>query len=107
MSITLTDSAAQRIRSYLSKDVTQGLRFGVRKTGCSGFAYVVDIVDAAKEDDFVFSSQGIDVFVDPKSLSYVNGTTIHFKKHELAETFVFQNPNVSAECGCGESFTVD
>ena len=107
MAINLTESAADRIRSYLTDSDGQGLRFGVRKTGCSGFAYVVDIADEAKADDHVFQSQGIDVFVDPKSLVLVDGTTIHFSKQELAETFVFQNPNVSAECGCGESFTVD
>ncbi len=107
MSISLTEPAAERIRNYLADSNGQGLRFGVRKTGCSGFAYVVDIANEAKATDHVFQSQGIDVFVDPKSLNFVNGTTIHFKKQELAETFVFQNPNVSAECGCGESFTVD
>ena len=107
MAINLTEPAAQRIRNYLADGSGQGLRFGVRKTGCSGFAYVVDIANEAKADDHVFQSHGIDVFVDPKSLNLVNGTTIHFKKQELAESFVFQNPNVSAECGCGESFTVD
>jgi len=107
MAITLTQTAAERVRGYLAKDGGQGLRFGVRKTGCSGFAYVVDIADQVRDDDMVFQSQGIDVFVDPKSLELVDGTTIHFDKRELFETFVFQNPNVSAECGCGESFTVD
>lgn len=107
MSITLTESAANRVRTYLAESEGCGLRFGVRKTGCSGFAYVVDIVSEAKADDHIFQSRGIEVFVDPKSLELVAGTTIHFKKQELAESFVFQNPNVSAECGCGESFTVD
>ena len=107
MAITLTDSAAERIRGFLTESNGQGLRFGVRKTGCSGFAYVVDIADAKNEEDQVFQSQGIDVYVDPKSLKLVDGTIIHFQKQELAESFVFQNPNVSAECGCGESFTVD
>ena len=107
MAITLTESAAQRVRGYLATSDGQGLRFGVRKTGCSGFAYVVDIVEKAESDDHIFQSRGIEVFVDPESLELVDGTTIHFKKQELAESFVFQNPNVSAECGCGESFTVD
>ena len=107
MAISLTEPAAERIRNYLAGGNGQGLRFGVRKTGCSGFAYVVDIANEAKADDHVFESRGIDVFVDPKSLNLVNGTTIHFTKQKLAESFVFQNPNVSAECGCGESFTVD
>ena len=107
MAITLTESAAERVRGYLAKDGGQGLRFGVRKTGCSGFAYVVDIASNVQDNDFIFKSRGIDVFVDPKSLELVDGTTIHFAKQHLAETFVFQNPNVSAQCGCGESFTVD
>ena len=107
MSITLTEPAADRIQNFLHQSEGQGLRFGVRKTGCSGFAYVVDIADKANIDDHVFQSRGIDVFVDPKSLDLVNGTTIHFQKQDMFETFVFENPNVSAECGCGESFTVD
>lgn len=88
-------------------DASKWLRFGVRKTGCSGFAYVVEMAGDVKPDDHVFTSRGIDVIVDGDSLKLVNGTTIHFRKLELGETFVFQNPNVSAECGCGESFTVD
>jgi len=80
---------------------------GVRKTGCSGFAYVVDMVQQAEEGDRIFQSRGIDVFVDAASLDLVDGTTIHFETWELGESFVFQNPNVSAECGCGERFTVD
>ncbi len=107
MAIILTESAADRVRTYLDGTDNQGLRFGVRKTGCSGFAYIVDIAEQANSDDHVFQSCGIDVFVDPKSLDLVDGTTIHFEKWELGESFVFQNPNVSAECGCGESFTVD
>ena len=107
MSISLTEPAAERIRGFLANGGGQGLRFGVRKTGCSGFAYVVDIADRANVNDHIFQSRGIDVFVDPKSLTLVDGKTIHFQKEDLFETFVFQNPNVSAECGCGESFTVD
>ena len=107
MAITLTESAADRVQSYLDGSDGKGLRFGVRKTGCSGFAYVVDIAPEANSDDHVFQSRGINVFVDPKSLELVDGTTIHFEKQELVELFVFKNPNVSAECGCGESFTVD
>ena len=107
MAIELTQPAADRIRTFLADEDAHGLRFGVKKTGCSGFAYVVDIAKVVNEDDHVFQSLGIDVFVDPKSLKLVDGTTIHFKKQELDETFVFQNPNISGECGCGESFTVD
>ena len=108
MAITLTETAADRVRTYLLADSdAQGLRFGVRKTGCSGFAYVVDMAAHANDNDHVFQSRGIDVYVDEKSLDLVNGTTIDFEKQHLAESFVFRNPNVSAECGCGESFTVD
>ena len=107
MAITLTEPAADRVRTYLTDSEARGLRFGVRKTGCSGFAYIVDVAAHANDDDHVFQSRGINVYVDPKSLDLVDGTTIHFEKQALAESFVFQNPNVSAECGCGESFTVD
>ena len=107
MAITLTEPAAERIRTYIDKGDGQALRFGVRKTGCSGFAYVVDMTSQANSDDHVFNSRGIDVYVDAGSLKLLDGTTIDFEKQALAESFVFRNPNVSAECGCGESFTID
>ncbi len=106
MSVTLTDSAAARVRRHLSDGEEKSLRFGVRETGCSGFAYVLDFVDDANSDDHVFNSCGIRIVVDRGSLDFIDGTTIDLKTDELGETFIFVNPNASAECGCGESFTV-
>jgi iron-sulfur cluster assembly protein len=107
MSISLTESAAQRVRSFLStRGHGAGLRLGVRKTGCSGFAYVVNYADDVKPDDLVFEDHGVKVYVDPKSLSLLDGTIVDFVKQGLNEAFRFRNPNVKGECGCGESFSV-
>jgi iron-sulfur cluster assembly protein len=107
MAISLTESAADRVRSFLaSRGRGLGLRLGVRKTGCSGFAYVVNYADDSRPDDVVFEDQGVKVFVDRESLSLVNGTIVDFVKQGLNEAFKFSNPNVKGECGCGESFSV-
>ena len=106
MGIQLSESAAERVSGYLrDKPDALGLRFGVRKTGCSGFAYVVDLVDKLGADDQVFESRGVKVIVASDSLAMVDGTEIDYAKQGLGAQFVFRNPNVSAECGCGESFT--
>ena len=108
MAISLTDSAAARVRSHLQdRGHGEGLRLGVRKTGCSGFAYVIDYADEARVDDQVFEDRGVKVFVDPDSLTLIDGTEVDFIKQGLNEAFKFRNPNVTGECGCGESFTVD
>jgi iron-sulfur cluster assembly protein len=108
MSITLTTAAAERVREYLREQPDRlGLRFGVRRTGCSGWAYVADLADVQKPDDTVFEDAGIRVFVDADSLALVDGTQIDFVRQGLGSQFLFRNPNVSAECGCGESFTTD
>jgi iron-sulfur cluster assembly protein len=107
MSISLTQSAADRIRNFLAaRGHGIGLRLGVRKTGCSGFAYVVNYADAQQADDVVFEDRGVRVFVDPGSLKLIDGTTVDFVKQGLNEAFRFRNPNVKGECGCGESFSV-
>ena len=108
MAITLSDSAAARVRSYLDKrdDNVVGLRLGVSETGCSGYAYVVDYADKVLDDDVVFEDKGITVVVDPKALALIDGTEVDFRKSGLNETFSFKNPNISGECGCGESFNV-
>lgn len=107
MSITLTKSAADRVRSYLEEQPGRlGLRFGVRRTGCSGWAYVADLADVERPGDKVFEDGGIRIYVDADSWPLVNGTEIDFVKQGLGSQFLFRNPNVSAECGCGESFTV-
>lgn len=107
MSIELSVSAAERVQGYLrDQPEALGLRFGVRKTGCSGFAYIVDLTREVNEQDQVFESRGVKVVVDPASLPLVQGTEIDFLKEGLGAQFVFRNPNVRGECGCGESFTV-
>ena len=107
MAVTLTPAAAARIRTYLAETPGGiGLRFGVRKSGCSGFAYVVDIATAAGADDQVFATDGVEVRVDAASLPQVDGTEIDFVSQGLNQQFVFRNPKVADECGCGESFTV-
>jgi iron-sulfur cluster assembly protein len=107
MSIQLTEAAAERARSFISgRPGAIGLRFGVRRTGCSGWAYVIDLADAAAAGDAVFEDRGVRVVVDAGSLELVNGTEIDFVRKGLNAEFVFRNPNVKGECGCGESFTV-
>ena len=107
MAISLTSSAADRVKTFLAaRGHGVGLRLGVRKTGCSGFAYVVNYADAAKADDVVFEDRGVKVFVDPGSLSLIDGTVVDFVKQGLNEAFRFRNPNIKGECGCGESFSV-
>jgi iron-sulfur cluster assembly protein len=107
MTVSLTPSAADRIRSYLVKrGHGVGLRVGVKKTGCSGYAYVVDYADSVGADDVVFDHGGVKVVVDPESLALIDGTEVDFVKEGLNEAFKFRNPNVKGECGCGESFSV-
>ena len=106
MAITLTPAAVDRVRQFMAQTPSAlGLRFGVRKSGCSGWAYVVDIATAANDDDVVFEQDGVSVRVDADSLAAVDGTEIDFVKQGLNQQFVFRNPQVEAECGCGESFT--
>lgn len=107
MSISLTSAAADRVRSFLGRrGHGVGLRLSVKKTGCSGFAYVVNYADEIGADDIVFEDQGVKVIVDRGSLDYIDGTEVDFVKQGLNEAFRFRNPNVKGECGCGESFTV-
>ncbi len=107
MAITLTDSAAERVRTYLEKRGKGiGLRLGVTLTGCSGYSYVINYADKVEDSDLVFEDKGIKVIVDPDALKLIDGTEIDFVKNGLNEAFSFRNPNISGECGCGESFTV-
>lgn len=107
MAISLTTSAADRVRTYLDKrDETVGLRLGVTQTGCSGYSYVVNYADAIDAADVVFEDKGIKVVVDAKALALIDGTEVDFVKNGLNEAFSFRNPNISGECGCGESFNV-
>ena len=107
MAISLTESAADRIKSFLAaRGAGVGLRLGVRKTGCSGFAYVVNYAESEQPGDTVFEDRGVRVFVDSASLGLIDGTIVDFVKEGLNEAFRFRNPNVKGECGCGESFSV-
>ncbi len=107
MSISLTLSAAERVRSYLAKRGRGlGLRVGVRKTGCSGYAYLIDYADSIGPDDVVFDEQGVKVVVNSEALKLIDGTEVDFVKQGINEAFKFRNPNVKGECGCGESFSV-
>jgi iron-sulfur cluster assembly protein len=107
MAVSLTPSAAERVRAYLAKRGSGiGLRVGVRKTGCSGYAYVIDYADSLEPDDEVFEESGVKVVVDAKSLELIDGTQVDFVKEGINEAFKFRNPNVRGECGCGESFSV-
>ena len=107
MSVSLTERAAQHVQRYLSgAQGGNGLRVGVKPTGCSGFAYVVQPAREVGEHDRVFESHGIQLIVDDESLKYLAGTIVDFAREGLNEGFKFTNPNVSATCGCGESFNV-
>jgi iron-sulfur cluster assembly protein len=107
MAISLTDNAAERVKTYLAKrGHGLGLRVGVKRTGCSGFAYVVDYADSIESDDVVFDDGDVKVIVDSKALELIDGTEVDFVKDGLNEAFKFRNPNVKGECGCGESFSV-
>ena len=107
MATSLTESAARRVKSYLDDRGTGvGLRLGVTKTGCSGYSYVVNYADDVGEADVVFEDRGVTVIVDPEALALIDGTEVDFVKQGLNEAFSFRNPNISGECGCGESFNV-
>jgi iron-sulfur cluster assembly protein len=105
--ITLTENAAQHVRSFLAKrGKGVALRVGVRTSGCSGLAYKLEFADAVNPEDVQFESHGVKVVVDPKSLQFVDGTELDYTREGLNEGFKFRNPNVKDECGCGESFNV-
>ncbi len=107
MAIHLTDIAASRVQHYLqNRGKGIGLRLGVKTTGCSGLAYVIEFVDELRDDDEVFESRGVKVVVDKKSLMFLDGTEVDYAKVGLQEGFQFKNPNAKDSCGCGESFTV-
>ena len=107
MAITLTESAANRVQTFLqNRGRGVGVRLGVKTSGCSGLAYVLEFVDEIDEDDQVFEDRGVKVIIDEKSLVYLDGTQLDYGKEGLNEGFKFNNPNVKDECGCGESFKV-
>jgi iron-sulfur cluster assembly protein len=107
MGITLTEAAADRVNTFLAnRGKGVGLRLGVKTNGCSGLAYILEFADEIEPEDKVFEDRGVKVIIDPKSLLYLDGTELDYKKEGLNEGFEFNNPNVKDMCGCGESFTV-
>lgn len=107
MSISITPAASERMRHFLTTTPgAAGVRFGVKRTGCSGFSYVVDLAETVTADDRTLELDGVRLIVDAKSLPLVDGTVIDFQRQGLNASFVFHNPNATGECGCGESFTV-
>ena len=107
MGVSLTKNAAQHVNRFLEERGSGvGIRLAVKTTGCSGLMYVLEPVDEPLPEDMLFTSQGVHVYVDPKSMVYIDGTEMDYVKQGLNEGFEFKNPNVQGECGCGESFTV-
>jgi len=107
MAITLTEAAASRVKAFLEqRGKGVGLRLGIKTTGCSGMAYVIEYADEVEAGDTVFEDHGVKVLVNPKSLVYLDGTELDYAKEGLNEGFQFNNPNVKDMCGCGESFNV-
>src|SRR5258705_7926726 len=107
MAITLTENAANHIRTQLAqRGKGLGLRIGVKKVGCSGFAYTFDFADEVRADDSAFEAHDATVVVNADSLPFLNGTRIDFVKDGLKQMFTFDNPNVDNTCGCGESFSL-
>lgn len=108
MAITLTPAALQRASQFIASEPgAHGLRFGVKRTGCSGWGYEIDVARNIQADDKVFEADGLRVVVDAQSLPLVDGTRIDFVRQGLNQVFVFENPNSTAACGCGESFTTE
>ena len=104
--VLLSDAALARARRYLAdRQDAAGLRIAVKRTGCSGWGYTVDIAERQAEDDTVFEQDGVRLLVDATSLPLIAGTEVDFVRDGLNHQFVFRNPNAVAECGCGESFT--
>jgi|TARA_B110000003_G_scaffold265433_1_gene291274 iron-sulfur cluster assembly protein len=108
MAISLTDAAINRIKDYSGKSQKEviSLRIGVKKTGCNGYAYVINYSDGIEDNDEIFIDHDIKIIVDKESLELIDGTEVDFYKEGLNEAFRFRNPNVAGECGCGESFSI-
>ena len=107
MAITLTESAAKQVQTQLDKRGKGiGLRLGVKKSGCSGYSYVIDFADDLAEKDQVYEFHGIKVVVNEDSAPFLDGLELDFAKEGINSAFKFNNPNVTDSCGCGESFTV-
>ena len=106
--ISLTENAALRIKEIMSKDENKsiGVRVGVKSGGCAGMSYIMEYAKEIKPNDEVIEDKGVKVFIDPGAIMYLLGTEMDYKKEELSSTFVFNNPNETERCGCGESFKI-
>lgn len=108
MAITMTESAARQIQTQIAKRGKGiGLRVGVKKVGCSGFAYTFDYADEAHGDDALIEAHDAKLVVDHESLAILDGSRLDFVKEGLKQAFKFDNPNITATCGCGESFSIN
>ncbi|MCK5478502.1 MAG: iron-sulfur cluster assembly accessory protein [Methylococcales bacterium] len=107
MAITLTENAARQIEKQLQKRGSGiGLKLGVKTSGCSGYAYVLDYADEQAENDTVFEQFGVKVLVNQADLDKLDGIELDYAREGINEAFKFNNPNVTGQCGCGESFSV-
>ena len=106
--ITLSDSAANRIKQIMSLDTNKslGVRVGVKSGGCAGMSYIMEYAKEVNPNDEIIEDKGVKVFVDPSAIIYLLGTEMDYKKEEFSSTFVFKNPNETERCGCGESFKI-
>ena len=106
--ITLSNSAAIRIKEIMSKDEKNslGVRVGVKSGGCAGMSYIMEYAKEINPNDEVIEDKGVKVFIDAGAIMYLLGTEMDYKKEELSSTFVFKNPNETERCGCGESFKI-
>ena len=106
--IRLSQNAAERIKDIMSKaeDTTIGVRVGVQSGGCAGMSYIMEYAKDIKPNEEVIEDKGVKVLIDPKAIMYLLGTEMDYKKEEFSSSFVFNNPNESERCGCGESFKV-
>ena len=106
--ITLSNSAATRIKEIMSKDEKNslGVRVGVKSGGCAGMSYIMEYTKEINPNDEVIEDKGVKVFVDAGAIMYLLGTEMDYKKGELSSNFIFKNPNETERCGCGESFKI-
>ena len=106
--VTVTPAAAQHFRARLAAKALGAVRIGVRESGCTGFKYELDEVDAGQKDDLhIALDNGVDLYIDPQAVGFLRGTRIDYVREGINRTLQFDNPNVTAQCGCGESFTVE
>ncbi len=106
--LSITERAAEQIHQSLEKRGSGvGIRIGVRKSGCSGYMYNLEYVDEPQSEDILYEAHGARVYVDPEVLPLIEGTEMDYVSEGLQSMFRFHNPNVTAECGCGESFNVE